>query len=670
MKYFLFLFACLVLNFAQAQEQCGTDAIHEKMMAANPEYAKRMRDFDALPHNTTTKRMTPATATYIIPVVVHVMHKGEALGQGTNISDEKIRNMIKFLNQSYSNAFSTSIDTGIQFALAVRNPQGQCTNGITRTNMSNIPVYMENGVAYQTEMGITDGALKALDYWDSNNYYNIWIVSQFDNDTTDVSGYAYYASAHGLNYDGTVIRVEFTDVGQTTATHEIGHALNLYHSFEGDNGGNSCPPAENGCGTGQGDCLADTAAHIRGGDCLATGTNSCYPANTDLNYKFNYMNYAPCKNMFTQQQKDRMIAALTTTRASLLAANGNMSLVPPGAPGAYFNMSSLNVLCSTGQTIKLYDSSSCVPNTLVSEVAWPGITFAWSVTNGENTYTATQQNPEIVIAEMGAYSITLTVTTLQGSSTYTLPNAFNVNNGAAPEPFCIPHSELNGSYGYTVSNVSFNTINRNTSPTMAGPYENFICSDITTVNAGDTYTLSITAGANANNAYPFKVFIDFNNNTLFETTEEVMSQINPNGTTAVYTTQVTVPATAVQGTLLMMRVIGEAGTLTSNELNCNSDLFIGDVEDYGVFVNNALGTSAFTRNTLVVSPNPANDILNISSSLAIDVVTVYNMLGQLVASQSINAPSGTIDISKLSSGTYLVSATSGGSIHQQKVIKQ
>ena len=511
MKKTLFnIFFCLAATtacIAQHTDGCGTDAIHQHKMATDPAYAAKTNSFDASFRNINT----PKTLTNnIIPVVVHVMHKGEPVGEGTNITDQAVRAQIQNINQHFRKIAGTQgdgngVDAGIEFALAARNPQGGCTNGIDRVNMSNVAQYMANGVKRSSANGISDEQLKAYSTWNTSQYYNIWLISELDNGQTTTDGYAYFASAHGESYDGMVVlAASFGDTGSSTATHELGHALNLYHTFEGDGSGNACPPA-NGCGTGAGDCCADTPPHIRGiSNCDSSNTNSC-DSNNDLSFLYNYMSYSniSCRDMFTADQRTRMQAALTSLRGSYLAANGNMSLVPPGAPDVAFRLGSGEVLCSVGQAVKLYDNSSCIPNTFMDETSWPGISFNWTVSNGTNTYTSTAQNPEIMVNAAGTYSVTLSITGPGGTASHTEPNIITVNTGATPEPWCEPQSGLNGSYAYAVGNVLFNTINKSTSLLIGGPYENFICSDNTILMAGQTYPISVKVRGNNSNAFVF-----------------------------------------------------------------------------------------------------------------------------------------------------------------------
>src|SRR3989344_2867518 len=133
-----------------AQEfKCAADAIHNLEMANNPAYKQKMDDFENyLAANKGKLPTVQGGVIYRIPVVVHVMHKGEALGSGTNVSDEAVKNGIKWLNERYRKIPGTpgdanGVDVEIEFALAVRDPNGNCTDGITRTDMSGDATYMQ-----------------------------------------------------------------------------------------------------------------------------------------------------------------------------------------------------------------------------------------------------------------------------------------------------------------------------------------------------------------------------------------------------------------------------------------------------------------------------------------------------------------------------------------------
>ena len=265
----------IVMN--KGAEPCVSDQLHEERMLTDSIYRQKTIDFNvALSSFNPTVEVS--NTTYRVPVVIHVMETGNSL---TQISDEQIREGIKQLNERYrkvpgSLGDGNGVDVEIEFALAVQDPNGNCTNGIVRYDMTGNASYMSHGV-FRNSAGIADADLKALSFWNSNNYYNIWLISEIDNNNggPGVQGYAYFAGAHGFSIDGAVILCSnWRNPQSTTGAHELGHAFNLYHTFEGDNGGNTCPP-DSACSV-QGDFVCDTPPHMRSvSNCNSTGTNSC-----------------------------------------------------------------------------------------------------------------------------------------------------------------------------------------------------------------------------------------------------------------------------------------------------------------------------------------------------------------------------------------------------------
>ncbi|MFY0482663.1 T9SS type A sorting domain-containing protein [Flavobacterium sp. PLA-1-15] len=83
-----------------------------------------------------------------------------------------------------------------------------------------------------------------------------------------------------------------------------------------------------------------------------------------------------------------------------------------------------------------------------------------------------------------------------------------------------------------------------------------------------------------------------------------------------------------------------------------------------------LGNPTFGANNFKAYPNPVKDILNVSYTENISNVEVYNLLGQKVATKSINATNGQLDMSSLAAGSYLVKVTAGNQVQTIKVIKQ
>jgi hypothetical protein len=273
-----------------------------------------------------------------IPVVVHVIHTGQSVGVGANISTAQIEDAIDVLNDRYRKTPSThgdaaGVDTKIQFVLAKRDPDCNTTTGIVRVDGSGVTNYASEGITVGQGSGADELAVKNLSRWPATDYLNIWVITEIEdnNGSFGIQGYAYFPGITSA-YDGVVImHTCFGTIGTVnswnnlnrTLAHEVGHYLDLYHTFEGDNNGGNCPGTTNGCGSGSGDCCGDTEPHIRAASNCPTGTNGCTSAAWD-DVQHNYMNYSSqtCADMFTQDQSDRMRAALFGPRASLLTSLG------------------------------------------------------------------------------------------------------------------------------------------------------------------------------------------------------------------------------------------------------------------------------------------------------------------------------------------------------------
>jgi Pregnancy-associated plasma protein-A/Secretion system C-terminal sorting domain len=259
----------------------------------------------------------PRTSTIItIPVVVHVVY----ITPQENITDAQIYSQIAVLNADFQRTNADSVSTptifdsiaanvGIEFCLASVDPNGNPTNGITRTSSTggSFGAFF-NPFTEDVKTTATGG----IDPWPTNQYLNIWVCKLFpgllgyaqfpgDNPATDGVAITYTAF-------GTIGTVTAPSTLGRTATHEIGHWLGLYHIWGDDSD----------CTTGS-DSIADTpnAAGASASDCNVTA-NDC--ANEDPwwgsvdppNMVQNYMDYShdSCMNMFTNGQKTRMLSFL------------------------------------------------------------------------------------------------------------------------------------------------------------------------------------------------------------------------------------------------------------------------------------------------------------------------------------------------------------------------
>lgn len=287
-----------------------------------------------------------------IPVVVHVIHNGENVGVGTNISTAQIQSQIDALNQDFRRLNSdvlfspapfrgSSADPLIQFCLAQQKPDGTPTNGIMRYLQPTQSVYSTLGVPLELRC-LNDFTIEAVikpeTIWNRDKYLNIWISDYLrelpaDGGCSVQSSTLGYAQFPGIGgefspeipahlTDGVWIRYNvFGNVGNLdpnynlgrTATHEIGHWLSLRHIW-GD---------ENLCA--QDDLVLDTPLQSEdsGGCNTFPYVDSCSTLFPGIMF-MNYMDYSNdnCLSIFTFGQSAKMDSALFNQRASLLTSIG------------------------------------------------------------------------------------------------------------------------------------------------------------------------------------------------------------------------------------------------------------------------------------------------------------------------------------------------------------
>ena len=673
-------------------EFCGTDSLHDEKMKSDSDYKKRHEEMlESIGTAASSQRRLP-NGVLQVPVVVHVMHKGETIGTGTNISDEEVKLGLKYLNNYWRSILNTygdgdGVDMKIEFVLAIQDPNGNMTNGIDRVDLSTDDAYVNNGVNRRENSGISDTELKAYSVWDPYRYYNVWIIDEIDNTncftgTSYIAGYAYYASAHGQSVDGSVVLIcTYLEEGSNTWAHEMGHALNLPHTFDGDDPDNGI------CGD---DGIPDTPEHIRTSgitpsiywDCGTTTSNNCDLAfnqvinpetgytrssGTHQDHMFNHMDYSGCSSEFTGGQRNVATNALTAGRGSRKSYFEGPALVPVAAAVVDFN--SPSIIC-LGDVTTFTDISANTPNSFTNN-GYDNISFAWTFDNGADAaITSTDQNPSIIFSNSGTYDVKLEITNLQGTSSLTKQNSFIITSSSLPTYCEVTSLNSSGNYGTGVTRVSFNNLSNITSTSNVSPIvRDFRCSKNTQINVDISYDLTVDYNAINDYSQRATVWIDWDNNGTFDSDEKVLDDNVDSGNAGSYsaTVSVTPPTDVVTGIPLTMRVI----SVTRDSGNSCGEGLIKRADEYGVLVNATLNTKTVNTSQLKLFPNPVQDelTLTLQNNAPLSAYEIYDISGKKVMTSTVN-PSNRIQVSELSKGMYFMKIKAGNLEMIGKFIKK
>jgi len=215
-------------------------------------------------------------------------------------------------------------------------------------------------------------------------------------------------------------------------------------------------------------------------------------------------------------------------------------------------------------TVTLTDQSTNIPTSWVWSISPNTFTYM----NGTN---ANSQNPQVQFTALGQYSVTLAATNAIGTNTLVKSNYINV----IPYSYCTPAYTTGTGSGDYITLVQLGTIN-NATGASASPYYNYYSSLSTNLTPGSAYTITLSPGTytSGNN---ISVWIDYNQNGVFETTEKLGNVVAP-PTPATSTIVFTVPAGATAG-ITRMRV---REVYNNSNFDACTTYTYGETEDYNV----------------------------------------------------------------------------------------
>lgn len=400
-----------LIHFDTSPSWCGTDAFTEEYFQNNPQarvhYIKQLEKVFEHRDNHAA-RGADAIDPFVIPVVVHVVHDN---GIG-NISLEQIQDAIDGLNEDYGRTNPDAVDTReefqkhaagapFEFRLAKLDPSGNPTDGVVRVDDA-VNTYN------------TRNEVKGVSYWNSRNYFNMWIVNSIRSSSGGggtVLGFAQFPGSGSWNTFGLVMRhdqfgrnIGTSNADGRTLTHEVGHCLGLYHTFQSGCGSNcsssgdricDTPPVSSStwsCDFNQNSCFNDQNGSTTSAEGDQIFLTEDYPDQIE-----NYMSYDDCQNMFSVGQVDLMVSTMSQfSRLVTLVSQDNLDNTGVGLLYEADFESDKNVVC-VGSEVNYKDMS------FYGQRLW-----SWTLP-GAQPENPNDKNPSVVYNTPGVYNARLSV---------------------------------------------------------------------------------------------------------------------------------------------------------------------------------------------------------------------------------------------------------------------
>lgn len=615
----MILFGIILLNVnLNAQRNCGSMEVLDRQLKEDPDMAYRMEMIEKQTALYEKTSHPGKRAVVVIPVVVHVVYQTSA----QNISEAQINSQITVLNADFRalNGDIGSVpaefqpliaDSEVEFCLAKQDPNGLATTGITRKYV--------NKSAWGTNDDVKKSTKGGVDPWPASKYLNIWVC----NIGGGILGYAQFPGGSpatdgvviGYNYFGTtgVVSPPF-DKGRT-ATHEIGHWLNLRHIW-----------GDATCGT---DYVNDTPTHNTANYGCPAFPHYSTCSGTPKEITMDYMDYTDdaCMYMFTQGQKTRMRAVLDGgSRGSLASSPG---CDEPGGGGG----------------------GSCgVPAGLAaSSITATSATMSWGAVSGASSY-----NLQYKVSSGSSWTTVNTSSTSYNLTGLTASTTYNTQVQAV----------CSGSSSAYSTQVNFTTLsganctdnyesNNSKSTSKTIPVGVTINALISTSTDVDWFKFTTTAAQKNVKVTMTSLPADYDmklyrNNTLVAvsendgTNDEQCISNNNNNTNTFY-----------------VYVYGWNGA--KDPADCYDLLATTSASNFRTDGSEESLTFLSTENEFLVWPNPAQNEVNIkvpfNNELSGDV-TLFDVSGKLLYTQTMSAAKGNgnfkIDVSNFENGLYFM----------------
>ncbi len=622
-------------NFAYSQNSkprdCGTQEHLAWMIQQDPNLETKMKAEEAKIQayiTTHEQELTSAKTVVTIPVVIHIVYSTTA----QNLADSRVTEQLNVLNTDYAGlnihsmfGFSPSLKANceIQFCLAQRKADGTATTGIERRQTTVSSFSTNDAVKHYSSGG--------LDAWDPTKYLNIWVC----NLSGGVLGYAQFPTS-GINstYGVVIMYNAFGVTGAAapfnlggTASHEVGHCLNLYHIWGDD--GTACTGTDN-CGD-----TPNQAGYNSGMPAYPHVTCSNSPTGDMFMNFMDYTDDAGYSN-FTPGQKVRMQALVVSGGAlySLINSNG----CQPPATGGCNPASGLNAtaIATTTATLNWVAVTAALSYNLQYRIVG-----ATSWTSAGNLTTTSKNLTGLVAASN--YEFQVQTVCSSGTASFSGSGTFSTTSAG-----CIDVYESNES----LTAAKLIAVNSN------------IIAKIGTATDVDWFQF-------ANTTSQKKIKITLTN--LPADYDVILYKSNGNqvgiSQAAGTTNESIVYNSGAVGTYYV-KIFGYNGVF--NSASCYTlNAAIGATNFRGTDDN---FEEASTTMDLSVYPNPATNQLNLDFNTSLSEKTMIRMMdvtGRVVRTDTYDSTKGmnqySIDLSGLGNGIYFVELTSGSQRYSRKV---
>ncbi len=688
----------IVTAFAQNELRCASDVKMRELFAANPALKAKMENKNKALRTVNAKHV----GNYTIPVVFHILH----LGGTENISDAQVIDQMRVMNIDYAKQNADTVDiipsfktiadsTNIRFELATKDPNGNCTNGIVHYYDANSNWDDQSATLYDKT-------------WNPTKYMNVYVVKSIKlSNGFNAAGYTWLPGTWNTGDAADAIVVLHTYIGSIgtsnpfssrVLTHEVGHWLDLNHTF----GWNSC-----GVDCNNDDFVYDTPTSKGYLSCPNLNDPSTYQlcsTGVDENFQ-NFMDYSYCEKMFTHGQAQRMQAALqsSTSGRNNLWSSANLAVTGVTTP----------TLCAPVADFKQTKNVACVnvPITFtdISSNAVPSY-YNWTFQGGTPA-TSTNSTEQVSYTTPGTYSVTLTVGNAAGNNTITKTGIVHILSAVAAMPVANFNEGFENNTTFVQNWITLNNNNDNkyfktTNATSFTGNNALVINNSANANGGvdEVYfpPLDFTGVTSATLSFRYayapmtstdkdklELYMQTNCNLGFvgtpryartANTTNPTNDLSPIAGNFTFGNYVPVKGDATEWKLVTLNNLSTAYGNNNVVLKYvfteagGNNLYIDDIQLTTNLTANGLANVAMAQQSVQVQPNPSAGLATISFVLAdpsnvnIIITNTCGQTVQIVANDNLALGEHNYDIntSALASGFYLIELTANGT----KVVKK